>query len=121
VAIDDFGAGFSSLNMLRGLPLKTVKIDRSLINPMPAPDAVAIVKAICDLAAVLRLEVVAEGVETAEQAAAALGAGCEVMQGYFYARPLAAADAARWLTTPRTATATVSSRDATPSSHTSGR
>ena len=88
VALDDFGTGFSSLNMLRSLPLTTVKIDRSLIDPMPAPDATAVVKAICDLAAVLRLEVVAEGVETADHASAALAAGCQVLQGFLYARPL---------------------------------
>lgn len=97
VALDDFGTGFSSLNMLRGLPLSTVKIDRSLIDPMPAPDAVAVVKAICDLAAVLRLTVVAEGVETTEQATAAQAAGCDALQGYLYARPLVPDDAAVWL------------------------
>ena len=97
VALDDFGTGFSSLNMLRSLPLTTVKIDRSLIDPMPAPDATAVVKAICDLAAVLHLEVVAEGVETAEHASAALSAGCQVLQGFLYARPLEPREAAHWL------------------------
>ncbi|TXC67166.1 EAL domain-containing protein [Piscinibacter aquaticus] len=48
VALDDFGTGFSSLNMLRSLPLHTVKIDRSPVEPLPAPDATAVVKAICD-------------------------------------------------------------------------
>lgn len=100
VALDDFGTGFSSLNMLRGLPLSTVKIDRSLIEPMPAPDAVAVVKAICDLAGVLRLTVVAEGVETPGQAAAAQAAGCNALQGFLYARPLAPALAAVWLRGP---------------------
>ena len=97
VALDDFGTGFSSLNMLRGLPLSTVKIDRGLIDPMPEPDAVAVVKAICDLAAVLHLTVVAEGVETTEHAAAAQAAGCHALQGYLYARPLSPEDAAVWL------------------------
>ena len=97
VALDDFGTGFSSLNMLRSLPLSTVKIDRSLIDPMPEPDAVAVVKAICDLAAVLHLTVVAEGVETTEHAAAAQAAGCHALQGYLYARPLSPIDAAVWL------------------------
>ncbi len=97
VALDDFGTGFSSLNMLRSLPLSTVKIDRSLIDPMPEPDAVAVVKAICDLAAVLHLTVVAEGVETTEHAAAARAAGCHALQGYLYARPLSPIDAAVWL------------------------
>ncbi|MBH1987121.1 MAG: GGDEF domain-containing protein [Burkholderiales bacterium] len=97
VALDDFGTGFSSLNMLRSLPLHTVKIDRSLIDPMPASDAVAVVKAICDLAAVLRLDVVAEGVETAAHAQAARDAGCHALQGYLYARPLSAEEATTWL------------------------
>ena len=97
VALDDFGTGFSSLNMLRSLPLSTVKIDRSLIDPMPEPDATAVVKAICDLAAVLHLEVVAEGVETAAHASAALAAGCKVLQGFLYARPLDAHEAAAWM------------------------
>ena len=97
VALDDFGTGFSSLNMLRGLPLSTVKIDRSLIDPMPAPDAAAVVKSICDLAGVLNLEVVAEGVETIEHAAAALAAGCNVLQGYYFAKPLDVPAASGWL------------------------
>jgi diguanylate cyclase (GGDEF)-like protein len=97
VALDDFGTGFSSLNMLRSLPLSTVKIDRTLIDPMPDVDATAVVKAICDLAAVLRLNVVAEGVETAAHASAAIGAGCNVLQGFLYARPLEPADAAKWM------------------------
>ncbi|GJI88388.1 putative bifunctional diguanylate cyclase/phosphodiesterase [Duganella hordei] len=76
VAMDDFGTGFSSLSMLRKLPLSTLKIDRGLIDPLPAPDAVAVVTAICQLAAALNLQVVAEGIETLEQAIAARDAGC---------------------------------------------
>jgi diguanylate cyclase (GGDEF)-like protein len=97
VALDDFGTGFSSLNMLRSLPLSTVKIDRTLIEPMPAPDATAVVKAICDLAAVLHIEVIAEGVETAEHASSARAAGCKVLQGFWYAHPLDPTAAAGWL------------------------
>lgn len=97
VALDDFGTGFSSLNMLRSLPLRTVKIDRSLIDPMPGQEANAVVKAICDLATVLNLNVVAEGVETTEHAAAALHAGCDALQGYLFARPLDVDEATRWL------------------------
>jgi EAL domain-containing protein (putative c-di-GMP-specific phosphodiesterase class I) len=100
VALDDFGTGFSSLNMLRSLPLSTLKIDRTLIDPMPDREATAVVKAICDLAAVLHIEVVAEGVETAEHAGAALAAGCTVLQGYFYSRPLDPAGAAAWMRQP---------------------
>jgi len=97
VALDDFGTGFSSLNMLRSLPLHTVKIDRSLIDPMPQQEAIAVVKAICDLAAVLQLKVVAEGVETVEHASAAREAGCDALQGYLFAKPLEIDDATRWL------------------------
>jgi EAL domain-containing protein (putative c-di-GMP-specific phosphodiesterase class I) len=97
IALDEFGTGFSSLNMLRGLPLRTLKIDRTLIEPLPASDATAVVKAICDLARVLSLDVVAEGIETAEQAAAAQSAGCQVLQGDWCGSPLPPADAARWL------------------------
>jgi diguanylate cyclase (GGDEF)-like protein len=97
VALDDFGTGFSSLNMLRSLPLQTVKIDRSLIDPMPNTEAVAVVRAICDLASVLRLDVVAEGVETQAHAQAARDAGCHALQGYLYAKPLDVDEATRWL------------------------
>ncbi|NVD73081.1 EAL domain-containing protein [Duganella sp. BJB1802] len=97
VAMDDFGTGFSSLSMLRQLPLSGVKIDRGLIDPLPAPDAVAVVKAICQLAAALDLQVVAEGIETLEQAVSARDCGCHALQGFFYARPLTVADAGEWM------------------------
>jgi diguanylate cyclase (GGDEF)-like protein/PAS domain S-box-containing protein len=97
VALDDFGTGFSSLNLLRSLPVNTVKIDRTLIDPLPASDARAVVQAICTLAAVLQLDVVAEGVETEAQAEAARNAGCQVLQGALYAAPLTADDAQAWL------------------------
>lgn len=100
VAMDDFGTGFSSLAMLRNLPLSAVKIDRSVIEPMPAPDAVAVVRAICQLAQALKLRVVAEGVETEGQALAARQAGCHEIQGYFYARPLGAEQALACLRSP---------------------
>ena len=97
VAMDDFGTGFSSLSMLRTLRLHTVKIDRSLVTPLPSTDAVAVVQAICQLAEALQLQVIAEGVETEEQAAAARAAGCAELQGYLYAMPLDVEDAAAWL------------------------
>ena len=97
VAMDDFGTGFSSLNMLRSLRLHTVKIDRGLIDPLPLPDAMAVVRAICQLAEALHLHVVAEGVETQAQAESARLAGCAELQGYLYARPLAPELAEQWL------------------------
>ena len=97
VAMDDFGTGFSSLNMLRTLRLHTVKIDRGLIDPLPAPDAVAVVRAICQLANALHLHVVAEGIETQAQADAARDAGCGELQGFLFSKPLLAEDATPWL------------------------
>ena len=83
--------------MLRTLRLHTVKIDRGLIDPLPEPDSIAVVRAICQLADALHLRVVAEGVETREQADAARDAGCHDLQGYLYSRPLHAQDATAWL------------------------
>ena len=97
VAMDDFGTGFSSLNMLRSLRLHTVKIDRGLIDPLPNPQAIAVVRAICQLADALDLHVVAEGVETTAQTIAARDAGCAELQGFLYAQPLSVQDAEGWL------------------------
>ena len=97
VAMDDFGTGYSSLNMLRSLRLHTVKIDRGLIDPLPSADAVAVVRAICQLAEALHLHVVAEGVETASQAGAARAAGCGELQGYLYSKPLVPSEVGPWL------------------------
>ncbi|WP_295956489.1 bifunctional diguanylate cyclase/phosphodiesterase [Rhodoferax sp.] len=97
VGLDDFGTGFSSLNMLRSLPLQSVKIDRGLIEPLPAADATAVVQAICQLAVALRLDVVAEGIETPAQANIARLAGCHELQGDLFAKPLTPEEAAQWL------------------------
>jgi EAL domain-containing protein (putative c-di-GMP-specific phosphodiesterase class I) len=77
--------------------LHTVKIDRGLIDPLPSPDAIAVVRAICQLAEALHLHVVAEGVETPDQAEAAREAGCGELQGYLYSRPLPPQDVGLWL------------------------
>ncbi len=93
IAMDDFGSGFSSLSMLRQLPLNAVKIDKALIDPLPSVEGTAVVRAICQLSAALGLKVVAEGVETQQQATAAGAAGCDEFQGYFFGKPLNLADA----------------------------
>jgi diguanylate cyclase (GGDEF)-like protein/PAS domain S-box-containing protein len=97
VAMDDFGTGYSSLNMLRTLRLHTVKIDRGLIDPLPEPESVAVVRAVCELAQALHMRVTAEGIENEEHAQAAANAGCHELQGYFFARPLSANDASEWI------------------------
>ena len=90
-ALDDFGTGQSSLTMLRQLPIHAMKLDRSMIAPLPQLDASAVVQATCALGQSLGLEIVAEGVETEEQAMAAEALGCTQLQGYYFARPLPAA------------------------------
>ncbi|OYU28662.1 MAG: hypothetical protein CFE41_05050 [Burkholderiales bacterium PBB2] len=96
-SMDDFGTGQSSLTMLRQLPISTMKLDRSMIDPLPEPQASAIVKATCALGRSLRLEVVAEGVENEQQAQAARELGCTQLQGYHLSRPLGAAAAGELL------------------------
>lgn len=106
LSLDDFGTGLSSLTALRTLPLRELKIDRGLIAPLPDPDACAVVQAVCALAHALGLGVVAEGVETEAQAAAAVAAGCDALQGYLFGRPLKGGSAAlQWLHGPSAAAA----------------
>lgn len=89
IAIDDFGTGYSSLSYLKRLPIDTLKIDRSFVMELPGDDnAAAIIAAVCDLAHALKLEVVAEGVETPEQLKSLLDLGCDRLQGYLFSRPV---------------------------------
>jgi diguanylate cyclase (GGDEF)-like protein len=93
LAIDDFGTGYSSLSYLRRFPVDVLKIDRSFVNDLGKdPDADALVQAIAGMAHALKLSVVAEGVETAAQAAILCGLGCEAAQGWLYGRPVAHPD-----------------------------
>ena len=91
LSIDDFGTGYSSLSYLRRMPVRQLKIDQSFVGDLErSDDARSIVKAIIDLAHALRLEVVAEGVETDVQRDILLAFGCDKLQGYLFSRPLAA-------------------------------
>ena len=95
-ALDDFGTGYSSLNYLRRLPLDQLKIDQSFVRDMLAsPGAAGIVQAIVHLAASLGLDLVAEGVESAEQWQHLRLIGCQRFQGYLFAAPMPAAELAR--------------------------
>ena len=89
VAIDDFGTGFSSLSHLHNLPVDALKIDRSFVAQMTvAPEGLALVSTIINLARWLKLKVVAEGVETQEQARLLRLLSCDEMQGFIISRPL---------------------------------
>jgi len=91
IEIDDFGTGRSSLTYLKILPLQRLKIDQSFVRNIPGDaDGEAIVATIVNLAENLRLEVIAEGVETAAQRKALLTMGCVAMQGYHFSRPVPA-------------------------------
>lgn len=98
IALDDFGTGYSSLAHLRRLPIDVVKIDRSFVAGIPDdPHDVAIVDAVISIAQRSGFEIVAEGVETMEQAAYLAAGGCTYGQGYLYARPMPADAFERWM------------------------
>jgi len=91
IAMDDFGTGYSSLAYLQRLPIDVLKIDRSFIAPMLEDrDSVAIVRAVLGLASALGMTTTAEGVETQELVDTLTSLGCDVGQGYHFARPLPA-------------------------------
>ena len=98
LAIDDFGTGFSSLNYLRRFPIDRLKIDQSFVRDIArTPANASITRAIIALADSLSLEVVAEGIEQAAERDFLASLGCGEGQGYYYARPLAAADLPAWI------------------------
>jgi diguanylate cyclase (GGDEF)-like protein len=89
IAIDDFGTGFSSLNYLAKLPVDTLKIDRSFVVEMvSAAGGLTLVSVIINLARALKLNTVAEGVETEEQLLQLRSLGCDEMQGYLFGKPV---------------------------------
>jgi len=104
LAIDDFGAGYSSLAQLQRLDVDVIKLDRELVMPLQSgSDAEALCRAIIWMASALGLEVVAEGVETIEQLRVLADVGCDELQGYLFSAPLPAADFEPLLRQPRTA------------------
>ncbi len=93
VAIDDFGTGYSSLEQLRRMPVDVVKVDRSFVRGMAA-DSIdrELVAAVVGMGRALKLIVVAEGIETPEQAEVLRELGCDIGQGFLFAKPLPAAE-----------------------------
>ena len=97
VSIDDFGTGYSSLSYLRRLPISELKLDRSFVSRLDIDeDDRALTRAIVSIAQALNLDLVAEGLETLPQAELLRQLGCEVAQGYWLSRPLAAEAFAAW-------------------------
>ena len=93
LAIDDFGIGYSSLSQLKRLPINKLKIDRSFIRDIPVDEEDAVItKTIIALSKNMGLSVIAEGVETQEQKDFLVQNGCQYMQGYYYSKPVLAAD-----------------------------
>jgi EAL domain-containing protein (putative c-di-GMP-specific phosphodiesterase class I) len=96
-ALDDFGTGYSSLNYLKRLAATTLKIDQSFVKDMLiAPDDLEIIKAIIGLAQAFNRDIVAEGVETNEHAEKLIQMGCEIGQGYVFAKPMPADKLLNW-------------------------
>jgi EAL domain-containing protein (putative c-di-GMP-specific phosphodiesterase class I) len=88
-SIDDFGTGYSSLSYLKRLPADVIKIDQSFVKNLGEDvEDMAVVRMIIELAHTLDLEVIAEGVETEEQADLLKEMGCDLAQGYHFSRPL---------------------------------
>ncbi|HWH75661.1 MAG TPA: EAL domain-containing protein, partial [Methylibium sp.] len=89
LALDDFGAGYSSLKLLKQMPFSALKVDRCLVADLPASrDSMAIIRAVVDIARHMDLQTVAEGVETEEAAAALATLGIGALQGYHTGRPM---------------------------------
>ncbi len=98
LSLDDFGTGYSSLSYLHRFPINTLKIDRSFISVMaPGDSSFEIVRTITALARTLKMDVVAEGVETEEQAEYLRSLSCEMVQGYLFSHPLSDEHATQYL------------------------
>ena len=87
--MDDFGAGYSSLNMLATMPIDVIKLDREFIMNMQKDDkSLKLVKLIIDIAGFLEVPVVAEGVEHEEEVKILKSLGCDIIQGYYFSKPV---------------------------------
>jgi len=98
ISIDDFGTGYSSMNYLKKLPLDTIKIDKSFVSDIPSnPHDIVVTKAIIALSKNLGYQVIAEGIETQEQEEFLKENGCDIGQGYYFAKPMSEDDLIEFL------------------------
>ena len=101
-AIDDFGTGYSNLSYLQRFEAEVMKVDKSFIDGLPHDETNGkLVSTILQMATTFGMKSVAEGVETAEQLAFLTKAGCDLIQGYYFSRPLSLEDAQSWLLSSR--------------------
>ncbi len=104
LAVDDFGTGYSSLSYLRRFPVAVLKVDKSFVDDVAENSGVAaLTEGILSLARALHLDVIAEGIETAEQAEHLRQLKCKLGQGFKFARPVGAQDVGRMLARQRSA------------------
>ncbi len=100
ICLDDFGTGYSSLSVLHRMPVDVIKIDREFINELETSDkSLALVEVIAKIAHTLDMEIVAEGIETEEQAEILTRLGCQLGQGFYFSRPVPMSDIIRRLQT----------------------
>ncbi len=100
IALDDFGTGYSSLGYLRKMQFSTIKVDRTFVQGAAegAAESIAIIRAVVAMSQSLEVTTTAEGVETAEEATLIRSLGCDKIQGYYFGRPMPAADARKIFT-----------------------
>ena len=89
--MDDFGTGYSSLKLLKNVPVDVIKLDKSFVDDIGSPRGESIIRTVIGLAHSLSMTVVAEGVEQKPQLDFLQAAGCDLIQGYYFSRPLAPA------------------------------
>lgn len=97
ISLDDFGSGYSSLTYLTFLPIRKIKIDKSIIDQYLDPKSLSVLKHTINIAHDLNFDVVAEGVESKEQHETLKQLGCDLIQGYYFSKPVEAADVEKML------------------------
>lgn len=96
ISMDDFGTGYSSIGLLDHIPVDTLKLDRLFINDIETKTKRAIIRAIILMAETLKLDVIAEGVESQAHVDSLTDLGCHLMQGYFYSKPMKVEQVNEW-------------------------